>query len=132
DNLQFAGMQSSQIEELGRLRRESPDVLLKSPCTGQILERNVVEGKRFMRGELLYRIADLSRVWVLADVASHDELLARSIMRAQVRRQGVAPLAATVVTILPRSAAEGRTAKLRLQVDNQDQQLVPGMIVDVS
>ena len=132
DNLQFVGMQSSQIDELGRLRRESPDVLLRSPCTGQILERHVAVGQRFMRGDVLYRIANLSRVWVLADIASNDELLAQSVTRAQVRLQGLAPLAATATTILPRSAAEGWTAKLRLRVDNKDRKLIPGMIVDVS
>jgi RND family efflux transporter MFP subunit len=132
DNLQFAGMQSGQIDELGRLRRESTDVLLKSPCNGQILERKVAVGQRFTRGDVLYRIANLSRVWVLADVTSSDELLAQSVTRAQVRIQGLAPLAATATTILPQSASDGRTAKLRLRVDNKDRKLIPGMIVDVS
>jgi membrane fusion protein, copper/silver efflux system len=132
DNLQFVGMQSGQIDELGRLRRESPDVLLKSPCAGQILERNVAIGQRFMRGDVLYRIANLSRVWVLADITSNDELLAQSVARAQVRLQGLEPLAATVTTTSPQFAAEGRTAKLRLRVDNVDRRLIPGMVVDVS
>lgn len=132
DNLQYIGMQSGQIDELGRLRRERPDVLLKSPCTGQILERSVAVGQRFMRGAVLYRIADLSRVWVLADIARNDELLAQSVMRAQVRLQGLAPLTATAATVLPQSAPEGRTAKLRLRLGNRDRKLVPGMIVDVS
>jgi RND family efflux transporter MFP subunit len=132
DNLQFVGMQSGQIDELSQLRRESPDVLLKSPCNGQILERNVAVGRRFTRGDVLYRIANLSRVWVLADITSSDELLAQSVRRAQVRLQGLAPLAARATTILPQSASEGRTAKLRLRVDNKDRKLVPGMIVDVS
>jgi RND family efflux transporter MFP subunit len=132
DNLQFFGMQSSQIDELGRLRRESSDVLLKSPCTGQILDRSVAVGQRFMRGDVLYRIANLSRVWVLADITANDELLAQSVTRAQVRLQGLAPLTATATTILPQSAPAGRTAKLRLKVDNKDRKLVPGMIVDVS
>lgn len=131
-NLQFFGMQSGQIDDLGRLRRESPDLLLKSPCTGQILERNVAVGQRFTRGDVLYRIANLSRVWVLADITSTDELLGQSVTRAQVRQQGLAPLAATATMILPQSAPEGRTAKLRLQVDNKDRKLVPGMILDVS
>jgi RND family efflux transporter MFP subunit len=132
DNLQFVGMQSGQIDEVGRLRRESPDVFLTSPCSGQILERNVAVGQRFMRGDLLYRIANLSRVWVLAEITSSDELLAQSVTRAQVRLQGMAPLTAVATTILPQSASEVRTAKLRLRVDNKDLKLVPGMIVDVS
>jgi RND family efflux transporter MFP subunit len=132
DNLQFVGMQSGQIDEVGRLRRESPDVLLKSPCAGQILERSVAVGQRFMRGDVLYRIANLSRVWVLADISSNDELLAQSVTQAQVHLQGLAPLTAAATTILPQSASEGRTARLRLRVDNQGRKLVPGMIVDVS
>src|SRR5262249_26495669 len=94
--------------------------------------RSVAVGQRFMRGNVLYRIANLLRVWVLADIASTDELLAQSVTRAQVRVQGLAPFTATAITILPQSAPEGRTAKLRLRVDNKDRKLVPGMIVDVS
>ena len=72
DNLQFLGMGEAQIEELGRTRSEVFDVNLTAPAEGQILERHVAVGQRFMKGELLYRIANLERVWVLADV--HPEM----------------------------------------------------------
>ena len=74
DNLQFLGMGEAQIEELGRTRREVFDVNLTAPADGRILERHVAVGQRFMKGELLYRIANLERVWVLADVHPGDAL----------------------------------------------------------
>lgn len=44
----------------------------RSAVSGVVLEKNAVEGQRFMPGEALYRIADLSTVWVMADVAEQD------------------------------------------------------------
>ena len=49
-------------------RPEVYDIDLTAPADGLILERHVAVGQRFMKGELLYRIANLKRVWVLADI----------------------------------------------------------------
>jgi Cu(I)/Ag(I) efflux system membrane fusion protein len=71
DNLLFVGMGEGQIEELARARREAYAIDLTAPC-GQILERRVAVGTKFMKGELLYRIASLEHVWVLADINPGD------------------------------------------------------------
>src|SRR5262249_8226110 len=59
DNLRFLGMGEAQIDDLGQTRKEVFDVNLTAPADGRILERHVTVGQRFMRGELLYRIANL-------------------------------------------------------------------------
>ena len=131
DNLEFLGMGPAQIERLGRTRREVFDVDLASPADGQILERHVAVGQRFIKGELLYRIANLDRVWVLADVDSGDEALLGAITRAQISIDGLPPLEARVAASLPQFDEQGRTGKLRLEVNNRHATLVPGMIVNV-
>lgn len=128
ESLEFAGLGSNQLDELRRTRREIVEIHLSAPVAGQILERRVAVGQRFMKGEMLYSIADLDRVWVLADVP---------------RGSGVQPSKARI--ILPDRPAidaqvaaaplqfdeEGRTGKLRLEVANPHGALVPGMVVSV-
>jgi membrane fusion protein, copper/silver efflux system len=131
DDLQFLGMGETQIEELGRTRREAFDVDLAAPAAGWILERHVAVGQRFTKGEPLYVIANLERVWVLADVHLGDASLTGAIGRARIRMEGLPPLEAQVVAALPQFDEQGRTGKLRLEVKNRRGILVPGMIVDV-
>jgi membrane fusion protein, copper/silver efflux system len=131
DNLEFLGMGKAQIEELGRTRGEVANVNLVAPADGQILERHVVVGQRFIKGELLYRIANLERVWVLADVHAGDAALLGAIGSARIRREGLPPLEATVADAPPQFDEQGRTGKLRLEVPNSRGGLAPGMIVSV-
>jgi len=131
DNLEFLGMGEAQIDQLGRTRNEVFNVNLAAPADGQILERHVALGQRFAKGELLYRIANLDRVWVLADVYSADAALLSSMTSAQIRIQGLPPLEAHVTTALPQFDESGRTGMLRLEVKNPYNRLVPGMIVNV-
>jgi Cu(I)/Ag(I) efflux system membrane fusion protein len=132
DNLQFIGIGEAQIEALGRTHREIFDVNLTAPDAGQILERNVAVGQRFMKGEVLYQIANLSRVWVLADIYAGDAALIASIRRAQVTIEGLPPMEASVAQAPLQVNGDGRTWKLRLEVNNEGRRLVPGMIVNVS
>jgi Cu(I)/Ag(I) efflux system membrane fusion protein len=84
-----------------------------------------------MKGELLYRIADLTRVWVLADVHPGDAALQGAISRARIRIEGAAPLPAQAAAVPPQFDQEGRIGKLRFEVNNPQGRLVPGMLVDV-
>ena len=131
DNLEFVGMGGGQLEELSRTRREISDISLTAPADGHILERHVAVGQRFMKGDLLYRIANLERVWVLADMQRGQESLPGAIATARIRVPGLPPLEARVAPAIPQFDEQGRTGKLRLEVDNPRGILVPGMIVDV-
>jgi Cu(I)/Ag(I) efflux system membrane fusion protein len=131
DNLRFLGMGEAQIEELGRTRREIVDVNLTAPADGQILERHMALGQRFMKGELLYSIANLERVWVLADIHAGDAALLDAAGKARIRMEGFPPLEAKVAAAPPQFDEQGRTGKLRLEVNNPSRRLVPGMIVNV-
>ena len=131
DNLEFVGMGQGQMEELSRTRREISDISLTAPADGHILERHVAVGQRFMKGELLYRIANLERVWVLADMQRGQEALPGAIETARIRVPGLPPMEARVAPAVPQFDEQGRTGKLRLEVDNPRGILVPGMIVDI-
>jgi Cu(I)/Ag(I) efflux system membrane fusion protein len=132
DTLQFIGVGDAQIDELGRTHREMFDVNLTAPGDGQILERNVAVGQRFMKGEVLYQIANLSRVWVLADLYARDAALLDHIKGAQVTIEGFPPMEAKVADAPLQIDGDGRIWRRRLEVNNEAHRLVPGMIVDVA
>ena len=131
DNLEFIGMGQRQMEELSRTRREILDINLTAPADGQILERHVTIGQRFMKGELLYRIANLERVWVLADLQPGQQAWPGAIARARIRVPGRPPLEAQVALAPLQFDEQGRAGKLRLEVNNPRALLLPGMVVNV-
>jgi Cu(I)/Ag(I) efflux system membrane fusion protein len=131
DNLESLGMGEVQIEQVGRTRHEFYDVDLTAPADGQILERHVAVGQRFIKGELLYRLANLDRVWILADVYSDEAASWSALTKAHINIEGLPPIEAKVEEVPPQFEEQGRTGTLRLAVNNPHGTLVPGMIVNV-
>ena len=131
DNLESLGMSEGQIEQLARTRHEFYDIDLTAPADGQILERHVAVGQRFSKGELLYRLANLDRVWVLADIYSGNAASSGAFTKAHITVQGLPPMEAAIAAVPPQFEELGRTGTLRLEVNNPHGALVPGMIVDI-
>ena len=99
-NLRNLGMSESQIQELARTRQLTQNIWITSPAAGFILVRNVSVGQRFEKGTELYRIADLSHVWILADVYEDEsEYIRRGLspefLFAIIREPSVPELATT-------------------------------------
>ena len=59
---------SGQIREMVRTREVTRDIEFRAPLTGVVLDRNVNPGSVITKGAELFRMADLSQVWVIADV----------------------------------------------------------------
>ena len=121
-----------QIQEMIKTRKYMENVDITSPADGFILQRNVSDGQRFERGTELFRIADLSRVWILVDVFERDASLvhADQAVKVELPTQGKT-FTATVSKTLPQFDNITRTLKLRLEADNPDFMLKPDMFVDV-
>lgn len=108
-------------------------VVFSAPADGIVLEKAAVEGMRFTPGTPVYRIADLSNVWVLADVYEQD--LAR-IAPGQPARVGIDAYPgrhfdARITYIYPTLNAATRTTPVRLELSNTDGLLRPGMFAHV-
>jgi membrane fusion protein, copper/silver efflux system len=132
DSLRNLGMGDLQIEKMIRTREWMENVDITSPADGFILVRNVSEGLRFIKGSEMYRIADLSRVWILADVFEQEAQYFKPGMKVKV----ILPYQkktyqATVSKVLPVFDPSTRTLKVRLEVDNPGFTLRPDMFVDV-
>ncbi len=132
DALRNLGMGELQIQELVRTRIRMENVNITSPADGFILLRNVSDGQRFDKGTELFRIADLSRVWILVDVFERDASLVQpdQPVKVELPNQGKT-FTATVSKTLPQFDNITRTLKLRLEADNPDFTLKPDMFVDV-
>jgi RND family efflux transporter MFP subunit len=132
DILRSLGMHDIQIEEMRRTRQLTQKIGIYSPATGFILKRDVSPGMRFEAGSEFYRIADLSRVWILADVFETDaQAFKPGATATLIYGQGEARFRAVVSDVLPQFDPATHTLKVRLETDNPEFTLSPGMFVDV-
>jgi len=131
--LENLGVPELQRDEMARTGLIPDAVMLVSPADGFVLARNAFPGLKFDRGFELYRIADLRRVWVIADVFPQDAPHLRPGMRAEVSVPGRSvTLPGRVTEILPQFDTATRTLKVKLVVDNPEHLLRPDMFVDVA
>ncbi len=132
DALRNLGVSDFQIAELTRTRKPMKNILVCSPESGFVTIRNVSLGQRFVAGEELYRIVNLSRVWVLADLFENEAGFLRPGLSAEIRYPALGrTLAAKVSEVLPQFDSASRTLKVRLETDNPEFFLRPDMFVDV-
>jgi Cu(I)/Ag(I) efflux system membrane fusion protein len=130
DSLRNLGMSSAQIAEIGATRKITQNVYLTAPVTAFVLKRNVSPGQRVSRGEELYLLADLSRVWIVADLFEQEARFVRAGQTATVFYQDHA-VQGRVSEVLPQFDPVSRTLKVRLDVDNPQFLFRPDMYVEV-
>jgi RND family efflux transporter MFP subunit len=130
DALEELGMDEIQRAEIAKSRKFARRIILRSPGDGFVLARNISPGQRFERGQELFRIAELERVWVLADLFEKEAGHARVGLPANVLYQQKT-YAARVSDVLPQFDPDTRTLKVRLEMDNPGFVLRPDMFVDV-
>ncbi len=119
-----------RLERTGRAREAMPVV---APGSGVVTEKMVVRGSPFTAGQVLYRIASVDPVWVMASVFQMDLPLVRTGMRARLvdpylderSRRG------RVSFIPPSLEADTRTSRVRIEVRNAHGALKPGAFVNV-
>ena len=104
-----------------------------APMDGVVLEKTAVQGMRFAPGDTLYRIADLSDVWLIADVFERD--LGRCGLAARPTLAFTAyperHFTGTVTFIYPTLNASTRTGRVRIEMPNPDRLLKPDMYATV-
>ena len=118
--------------ELQRLQQEGKTIqylTLRSPANGVVLEKPAIQGKRFMAGEVLYQVADLSQVWLLAEVFELDLGKVRVGQSANVKVDAYPGkvFAGKVAFVYPTVTPESRTARVRVELPNPQALLKPAM-----
>jgi multidrug efflux pump subunit AcrA (membrane-fusion protein)/YHS domain-containing protein len=132
EQLHAMGMGDPQIKELAKKRQTMRDISVVSPVDGIVLGRNISPDQRFEKGTELYRIGDLSKVWIEADLFDDQAGTLRAGQRVKVTvRELSKTVYATVTENPPLFDAASRTLKVRLEADNPGFTLRPDMFVDV-
>jgi RND family efflux transporter MFP subunit len=122
-----------QVATLARSGETLRTLTFRAPVSGVVTEKKAVQGMRFMPGDSLYQIADLSSVWVVADVYEQDIALIRTGSRARVTI-GAYPdkvFEGTITFVYPMLKPETRTIPVRLELANPGQLLKPAMFAQV-
>ena len=124
----------SRIDEVRETMSNPRTIDWASPATGDIVEKKVIQGQRVVAGDELFRIADHTRVWVVAEVAEADSGEIKQGMPATVTLRAFAtePRDGVVSFIYPEMInPETRTVTVRIELDNPDGKMKPGMYADI-
>ena len=131
--LRNLGVPESLIREVRERGIDTRTIDWPAPATGTVVSKRVVNGQQAKAGDELYRIVDLSQVWVVADVAEGDLADIKLGTRATVtfRAYRSQPVEGVVAFIYPDVRTETRTVRVRIEVPNPDGRLKTDMYADV-
>jgi RND family efflux transporter MFP subunit len=127
------GVSEKQIKELEEKREASTHMVIHAPIGGTVVHKNAVEGKYVKEGENLYQIADLSNVWVLADIYESDLVSIEKGQNVEITTSALPgeQFNGQISFIDPYLNTKTRTVKVRVDVSNNQMKLKPGMYVNV-
>ena len=119
----------TDLQALRQKGQFTDSVTFRSAVNGIVLDKPAIQGKRFMAGEVLYQIADLSVVWMLADVFEQDLVLVREGQAAAIRIEAYPETAfnGRVTFVYPTVNPQTRTVKARIELPNPRGLLKPAM-----
>ena len=133
ERLLLWGLSEAQVEEIAQSRKPKLRITYYSPFTGYVIEKNALLGEQAKAGMNLYKIADLSRVWVYADIYESELSFIKTGQPAGITSpyQPEIGLTGKVDYIYPTIDNKTRTAKVRLVFANPDLHLKPDMYANV-
>ena len=123
DNWQIAA------QDLQHLQHGMAHLVLRSPIDGVVIEKAAVAGARFAPGEVLFKLADLSGLWLQAEVAEQDQgaLHLGQTVEVKVDAYAQEKFSGKVSFIAPVLNEKTRTVRVRVELANKDARLRPGM-----
>lgn len=118
------------LEDRGTITKT---LVLRAPASGIVMEKNAVEGARIMPGTALFQLADLTRVWVDAEVFEKDLSTVREGQHGMVSFEAYPGemFHGSVTYVYPTVSTSSRTGRVRLELQNPDLKLKPGMYAQV-
>jgi Cu(I)/Ag(I) efflux system membrane fusion protein len=131
--LELLGISPPEIAEIERTGQPMRALRIRSPVTGHVIEKNAIQGIYVQPGTTLFQVADLSTIWVLADVYEYE------IGRIQVGQRAKIEFASypgqsftgNVTFIYPTLNPNTRTMRVRLELRNPQLKLKPAMYGDI-
>lgn len=119
-----------ELEKTGKVLKTLP---IHSPITGTVIKKEALAGAHVDPGQELYTIADLSHIWILADIYEYELAFVKKDQKAAVTLSydPSTVLTGQVGFIYPTLDPKTRTAKVRFELDNRDETLKPDMYANV-
>lgn len=129
EKLRLMGLSPDQVAEIENRGKPQDAVDINAPMGGIVIERNISEGEYVKTGSILFRIADLSQIWVLLDAYEADLTWIRYGQNVTFSTEAVPGkvFKGTVAFINPMLDSMTRTVKVRVNAANPDGLLKPGV-----
>lgn len=129
EKLRRLGLTAGQLERLEQSAADSPTFTVPSPISGVVLEKMAREGEYLEMGMPVYRVADLSRLWLMLSIHERDLPFVALGQQVTIELGGTAPetVVGQISFIDPTLNTMTRTARVRVEVANQAGRLRPGM-----
>jgi len=134
NRLRLLDVSEKQLQDIANLGKPIKDLPFLSPVTGYIIEKNVVAGASVEPKAVLFRIADLDRVWIEAEFYSSELELVKVGAQAIVSFPYLPTqnVAGKVSYVLPYLDPNSRTGRVRIAIRNQGLELKPDMYANVA
>lgn len=122
-----------QLQALSKSETTRRNLTFHSPVNGIVLEKKALQGMRFMPGEMLYQIADLSQVWVVADVFEQDIAQVVTGAKAHIKINAYPDrvFEGVITYVYPTLNPATRTVSVRMEIANTEGLLKPAMFAQV-
>jgi Cu(I)/Ag(I) efflux system membrane fusion protein len=131
--LELFGVSPDEIKELVKMKKARETLVLRSPINGRILERNALEGTRVEPTTELYRIADLSVVWVQGKVYEYElpHIEMGQPVHVTLLERPNTEFKGKVSFIEPVLQEATRTVRVRVALENSTDLFKPGMYANL-
>lgn len=132
--LKELGMSTSQIRHLKKSRQAKSRLTMGSTVSGTVIEKNAVEGSYVKAGQIIYKVADLSTVWLLLDMFPEETAHLKFGLKvlASVRSAPDQEITGRISFISPVINKKTRTVRVRVEIPNPKGILRPGDFADAS
>jgi len=131
--LKFWDISDDQIKKIEETGKPIRTLTLYSPVNGHVVQKMAISGMRVMPGEKLFDIADLSTVWIVAEIYENELALVKQGQSAKISLSYFPgkEMHALIDYVYPTLSTETRTAKVRFTLSNPGNQLKPQMFTNV-
>jgi Cu(I)/Ag(I) efflux system membrane fusion protein len=133
ERLKLLGISDQEIDEIIKSGKATQRLVLRSARSGHVIRKEIVLGDRIMAGQMLFEVADLSVVWIEAEVFERDIGLLRvgQKVTASVPAYPHRTFEGQVALIHPHLESQTRTNRVRFEIANPGHDLRPGMYANV-
>ena len=131
--LKLLGLSEGHIKAIENSKTAQESIGITSPASGYIIEKNIVDGARVEAGAQVYRIADLSQIWIDADIYEEDlsQVKLGQTVKVEFPYANNRIVPAKIDYLYPSINPQNRSGKARIVLKNTDFELKPDMFANV-